>query len=120
MNRETIVSSLFESVSKEKRDRDQSVVQTLRDRQHFHKILERKAELTVRGEKLARQRFFEAEADVEVKHWEKRNSEVAPYDINQEFESQRFQQHQASRWADQAQRDKISLYGELEMRNRLF
>ena len=38
----------------------------------------------------------------------------------QEFESQRFQLHQASRWADQAQRDKISWYGELELRNRLF
>ena len=36
------------------------------------------------------------------------------------FESQRFQLHQASRRADQAQRDKISLYGELELRNRLF
>ena len=32
-----------------------------------------------------------------------------------------FQLHQASRWADQAQRErKISLYGELELRNRLF
>ena len=31
-----------------------------------------------------------------------------------------FQLHQASRWEDQAQRDKISLYGELELRNRLF
>ena len=41
-------------------------------------------------------------------------------DINQEFGSQRFQLHQASRWTDQAQRDKISLYGELELRNRLF
>ena len=42
------------------------------------------------------------------------------HEINQEFESQRFQLHQASRWADQAQRDKMSLYGELEFRNRLF
>ena len=33
LDRETVVSSLFESVSKEKRDRDQNVVQTLKDRQ---------------------------------------------------------------------------------------
>ena len=46
MDRETVVSS----VSKVKRDRDQNVVQTLRDRQNLHKILERKAELAVRGE----------------------------------------------------------------------
>ena len=36
------------------------------------------------------------------------------------FESQRFQLHQATRWADWAQRDKISLCGEWELRNRLF
>ena len=41
-------------------------------------------------------------------------------EINQEFESQRFQVHQTSGWADQAQRDKISLYGELELRRRFF
>ena len=42
------------------------------------------------------------------------------HEINQEFESQRFQVQQAIRWADQAQRDKMSLYGQLELRNRLF
>ena len=36
------------------------------------------------------------------------------------FESQRFQLQTANRWADQAQRDKISLYGELALRSRLF
>ena len=41
-------------------------------------------------------------------------------EINQELESQRFQLQQASRWVDQAQRDKISLHGELELRNGLF
>ena len=46
------------------------------------KILEREAELIARGEKLAQQRFFEAETEVEVKHWEKRNSDIALYEIN--------------------------------------
>ena len=45
---------------------------------------------------------------------------MALCEVNQEFESQRFQLQQANRLADQAQRDKISLYGELELRNRLF
>ena len=34
----------------------------------------------MRGEKLAQQRFYEAEADVEVRHLEKRNSDVALYE----------------------------------------
>ena len=72
MDRKRVVSSLFESVSKEKRDRDQIVANIERDRQNLHKVLERKAELVVRGEELAQQRLFEAEADVEVKHREKR------------------------------------------------
>ena len=57
MGRDTVVSSLFGSVSKGKRDRDQNVVQTLRDKHNLHKILERKAELAVPGEKLAQQRL---------------------------------------------------------------
>ena len=59
-------------------------------------------------------------AEVEARNREKRNSDFAFQEINQDFESQRFQLHQASRWADQAQRDKKSLYGELELRNGLF
>ena len=58
---------------------------------------------------MAQQKLYE-----EAKNWEKRNSDVAFQEIDQEFESQRFQLHQANRWADQAQRDKkkISLYGD--------
>ena len=50
MDRETVVSSLFESVSKEKRDRDQNVVRTLKDRRNLH--LEREVELAAWGEKI--------------------------------------------------------------------
>ena len=72
----------------------------------------------MRGGKLAQQRLYEAEADVEVKHWERRNSDLALYEINQEFPSQRFQLQQADQWADQAQRDFFkSLYGDLDTRN---
>ena len=95
-----IVRQLFQVFSnlcrRGKSDRDVSVVQTLKDRQNLHKIFERKAELAVRREKLAQPRLYEAEADVEVKHWEKRNSDIALYDINQEFESQRLQLQQAN------------------------
>ena len=73
---ETVVSE-EESVSRAKRHRDLNFVQTLKDRQNLHKFLERKAEFAVRGEKLAQQRSYETEADVEVKHWAKRNSDIA-------------------------------------------
>ena len=69
---------------------------------------------------MAQQKLYEAEAEVEARNMEKRKSDIALQEIHQEFESQRVQLHQACRWADQAQRDKISLYGELELRNRLF
>ena len=88
MDHETTVPSFFASVSRGERDRDLSVVQTKKERQNLHKILERKAEFADREEKLAQQRLNEAEADVEVKHLEKRNYDIALYEINQDFESQ--------------------------------
>ena len=99
MDRETVVSSLFGSVSKGKRGRDRNVVHAHIERQAtLPKIPERKAELAVRREKLAQQRLYGAEADVEVKHWEKRNSDIALREINQECESQRLQLQQAKQW----------------------
>ena len=65
---------------------------------------------------MAQQKLYEAEAEVEARNWEKRKSDIALQEINQEFKTQRVQLHQASRWADQAQRDKISLCGELQLR----
>ena len=53
--RTCIVKQLFQVFSglcqREKRDRDQNVVHTLRDAQNLHKFLERKAELAFRGAK---------------------------------------------------------------------
>ena len=109
--RESVVSTIFSSQSKEKRDRDQNVVHSFRDRENLHKILERKVDSAVRGERMAQQKLCEAEAEVEARNWEKKKSDFAFQQINQEFESQRFQLHQASRWAEQSQRDKNSLYG---------
>ena len=42
------------------------------------------------------------------------------YETNRELESQRLELSQVNQRTDQAQREKISLCGELEMRNRLF
>ena len=94
-------------------------MQTLKDRQNLHKFLERKAELAVRGEESAQKIVPEAEAEMEIRIWEKRNSDNALCETHQELESQRLQLQQANQWADQAQREKINLRGELEKRSRL-
>ena len=62
-------------------------MQTLKDRQNLHKFLEWKAESAVRGEKLAQKRLLEAEADMEIRNWEKWNPDVALYEIDEELES---------------------------------
>ena len=92
MDRETVVSSFFDS--REKRDRDQNVVQTWRDRRNHDNILEPKAEFVVNGEKLVQQRLYEAEADVKKKT--KKYSDIALREINQEFGSQWLQLQQTN------------------------
>ena len=71
MDRETVVSSFFWSVSKEKRNRDQHAVQTLRGRKISTKSLNGELNWPSEEKKLAQQRLYEAEADVEVKHWKR-------------------------------------------------
>ena len=65
--------SFFKSESKGKRDRDQNVVQSLKDRGNLPTILERKAELAVRGERITQQTLYEAEAEVDAECWETKN-----------------------------------------------
>ena len=60
---------------------------------------------------MAQQRLYDAVADVDAKNWEKRNSDVAFQEINQEFESQRFQPASKS-MGRSAQTDEVSLYME--------
>ena len=110
MDRESFVPTIFSSQSKGKRDRDRNVVHSLKDRENLQKIFERKVDSAVRGERerMAQQKMYEAEAEVQARNWEKRNSDIAFQEINPEFESQRFQLHQGSRWADQAQRERTS------------
>ena len=48
----------------------------------------------------AQQKLYQAEAEVEARSWEKQRQDFIFQEINQEFDSQRSQLHQASRWAD--------------------
>ena len=45
---------------------------------------------------------------------------MALSETNRELETQRLELHQANQWADQAQREKINLSGESDMRDILF
>ena len=95
-------------------------MQTLSERRNLHVYLEHKAELAVPGECAAQKRLSEAEADVGIRNWEQRNADVALDETNRELESRRLELCLVNQWADQAQREKINLRGELEMRNGLF
>ena len=114
------VARVEESVFKGRRDHDSNSVRTSWDKQHLHKYLKRKAESAAREENAVPKRLSEAEADMEIGRWEVTSSAVVLCETHRELESQRLQLHQANQWADQALREKITLCGELEMRNRLF
>ena len=78
-----------------KRDREWNSVQTMSDRQSLHEFLQRKAESSVRGESAAQKRLSEAEADLEIRRWEQKNSEIARYESHRELESPRLQLHKS-------------------------
>ena len=96
LDRESVATALFSSRSRGRRDRELNLVHALRDRENLQKILERKVDSAVQGEKEAQQILYQAEAEIEAKNWEKRNQNYAFQEINQESESHRFQLHQAS------------------------
>ena len=65
---ECVATTLFSLQSKGKRDRDTNAVHSLlRDRDNFEKILERKVDLAVRGERDVQQKLFQAKAEVEAR-----------------------------------------------------
>ena len=51
------VSTIDESLMTSKRDRGESVGQSMRDREHLHKILEREAESSIQGENEAQKNY---------------------------------------------------------------
>ena len=73
----------------------------LRDRDTLEKILERKVDLAIQGEKEAQQKLYHAEAEVVAKNTEKKNRDHSFQEINQECESQQFRLNQAGWWANQ-------------------
>ena len=120
-DRETVVSTLFRSESKAKREIENK---KLCNRQVTGKISTKSLNGKLYWPSLERhglcKNCMKLREKWREKYWWKKNSDIALHEIDQEFESQRFQLQQGNRWADRAQRDKISLYGELKLRNKLF
>ena len=71
------------------------------------------------GENSVQRKFFSTEYNMEIQNLERRNSEYALFESQREHESQRRQLLEANQWAHQAQRQRIHLCSELEMKNRL-
>ena len=110
------VSTKDESLMTGKRDRGENIGQSIRDRENLHKILERKAEPSIQGENEAQINYQRLKLMWKL---EGGSSEIALHESYRELETQRLQLLQANIW-DNAQSERISLCGELEMRNKLF
>ena len=95
-------------------------IPTSANRPGVRKYFERIAEIAIQGESEGRRRLSDADAHLESREWEEREKpEFALYETHQQLESQKKELLQASQWADQAQRERMNLCGETEMRNRL-
>ena len=91
-HRETVacnepISSVERMLSRGKRDRDLDSVKIQSDRHSLYVYLEQKADLAVQGEYSAQRRLSEAEADMDMREWEKRGSDLALHETNRELES---------------------------------
>ena len=89
------------------------------DERDLRKHLERIAQQAVLGENSAQRKSNLTEYDLEIQNLERRNSENVLIESRRELESQRRQLLESNQWADQAQREKIHLCSELEMKSRL-
>ena len=90
----------------------------LPERKSLHEDLEKEAERTFQGECAAQKRLSEAQVEVDRREWERRNADIALYETTRHLESKRVELYQANQRADQAQREKSWLLGELDTRNK--
>ena len=52
---------------------------------------------------MAQRRPSEAEVEMDMKSWERRNTDMARYETNRQLESQQMELYHANEWASQAQ-----------------
>ena len=85
----------------------------------FTNILNKKQDELFQGESTAQRSLPEAEVEMDRKSWERRNSDIAQYETNQQLESQRLELYQANQWAGQAQQENSRPFGEVSTKNRI-
>ena len=89
------------------------------DERDLREHLERRAQQAILGENSVQRELYSTEYNMKIQNLERRNSEYALVESQRELESQRQQLLEANQWADQAQRERIHLCSELEMKSRL-
>ena len=87
-------------------------------RKTFTNTLNNEAERSL--ECTGQKRLSEAEVVMDRKSYERRNSDIALYETNQQLESQRLELHQVNQWADQARGANSRLFGELSTKHRIY
>ena len=109
VDRECVVSTVFSSQFKGRKiEIKTSCIRW--QTENLQTILDPKVDSAVRGERMAQPKLYEADAEVEAGNWHRFSWDQSRIWISTI----------SATWADQSQCDKISLYGELELRNRLF
>ena len=109
VDRECVVSTVFSSQFKGRKiEIKTSCIRWLTE--NLQTVLDPKVDSAVRGERMAQPKLYEADAEVEAGNWHRFSWDQSRIWISTI----------SATWADQSQRDKISLYGELELRSRLF
>ena len=90
--------SVERSLLKGKRDREFGSVSFSQHEQerNLHEYLEKLAERALQGECAAQNRLSEAEVEMNRRSWERRNSDVALCETNQQLESQRLELYHAT------------------------
>ena len=123
--REGSVVSVTESMSKNSR-RNSTGSHSLRthrgffsDERDLREHFERRAQQDFLGETSVQRKLYSTECNMEIQNLERRNSEYSLFESQRELESQRRQSLKANHWADKAQRQRIHLCRELEMKSRL-
>ena len=120
--------SVEKSLSKGKRDRDfESVQLSLKEkgkipseRRSLHEYFDKKAECVFQGEFAAQTRLSEVQTEIDRKGWQRRNADIALYETNRQHEFLRVELYQANQLTHQAQREKSWLFGEVDLRKRVF
>ena len=124
-DRKTSVISVGESISRRSRRNStrshshQTHREFYSDERDLREHFERRAQQAIHGENSVQRKLYSTELNTEIKNLERRNSEYALFESQRELESQRRQLPMANQWADQAQREKIQLCRDLEMKNHL-